>query len=135
MYSLSRITTVADCDALLLWAGREKSDLAFKKYSVERVTTNYNSTSVEIEAILQGVIAEITAVQTVIDILPEGLTKEAEVKRKIRLEYKKFLLENRKDSYGAVALLERELDLERINKEVIEVDAFITGVTDYKNTM
>lgn len=135
MYSLNRITTVADCDVLLSWAEREKSDLAFKKYSVERVTTNYNSTSIEIEAILQGVIAEIAASEMVINVLPDGPTKESEVKKKIRLEYKKFLLENRKDSYGSVALLEKELDLERINKEVIEVNAFITGVTDYKNTL
>lgn len=135
MYSLTRITTVADCDVLLAWAEREKSDLAFKKYSVERVTTNYNSTSVEIEAILQGVIAEIAAVETVINILPAGSSREDAIKKKKRLEYKRFLLETRKESYGSVALLERELDLERINKEVVEVDAFITGVTTYKGTL
>jgi hypothetical protein len=135
MYSLNRITTVADCDVLLTWAEREKSDLAYKHYTINRITTNYGETSVEIEAILQGVNAEITASEMVITILPDGPTKEAEVKKKKRLEYKKFLLENRKESYGAVALLERELDLERLNKEIIEVDAFITGVTAHKNTL
>lgn len=132
---MNKITTVVDCDVLLTWAQREKSDLTFKKFSVERVTTNYSSTSVEIEAILQGVIAEIAAVETVLGILPEGPTKEAEEKRKTRLEYKKFLLENRKESYGSVALLEKELDLERINKELVEVDTFITGVTTHRNTL
>ncbi|WP_395057069.1 hypothetical protein, partial [Flavobacterium sp.] len=61
--------------------------------------------------------------------------KEAEIKKKVRLEYKKFLLENRKDSYGSVALLEKELDLERINKELIEVDAFIAAITAHKATL
>ncbi|GAA4771053.1 MULTISPECIES: hypothetical protein [Flavobacterium] len=135
MYSFNKITLASDCDVLLAWAEKEKADLAFKKFSEERITANYSSTSVEIEAVLQGVLAEISAVQTVIDVLPEGPTKENEVKRKVRLEYKKFLLENRKDSYGSVALLEKELDLERINKELTEVDLFITGITAHKATL
>jgi hypothetical protein len=135
MYSLNKITTVTDCDVLLAWAEREKSDLAYKKLSVERVTINHSSTSVEIEAILQGVIAEIAAVETVIGILPEGPTKEGEEKRKKRLEYRQFLLENRKETYGSVALVERELDLERVSKELEEVDAFIASATTHRNTL
>ena len=52
-----------------------------------------------------------------------------------RLEYKKFLLENRKESYGAVALLEKELDLERVNKQLDEVNLFIDAVTTHKATL
>ena len=99
------------------------------------LVTNYSTTSVEIEAILQGVVAEINAVNSIIAVLPEGPTKESEEKRKIRLEYKRFLLENRKESYGAVALLEKELDLERVNKQLDEVNAFIDSITTHKNTL
>ncbi len=135
MYSVSNLTTVADCDVLLGIAQKEKSDLNFKKLSEERLVTNYSNTAVEIDAILQGVNAEIAAVDTVIAILPEGPTKEAEEKRKVRLEYRKFLLENRKESYGAVALLEKELDLERVNKQLTEVDVFIAEVTTHRDTL
>jgi hypothetical protein len=135
MYSLNKITTVTDCDVLLTWAEKEKSDLTFKQLSVERITVNYSSTSIEIDAILQGVIVEIAAAATAIATLPEGPTKEDLIKKKIRLEYKKFLLENRKESYGSVALLEKELDLERITKELDEVDVFIAGVTTHRNTL
>ncbi|MFY7742491.1 hypothetical protein [Flavobacterium filum] len=135
MYSVSNLTTVADCDVLLGIAQKEKSDLNFKKLSEERLVTNYSNTAVEIDAILQGVNAEIAAVDTVIAILPEGPTKEAEEKRKVRLEYRKFLLENRKESYGAVALLEKELDLERVNKQLAEVDVFIAEVTAHRDTL
>ncbi|MBC8883726.1 hypothetical protein H9X57_11250 [Flavobacterium piscinae] len=135
MYSVSNLTTVADCDVLLGIAQKEKSDLNFKKLSEERLVTNYSNTAVEIDAILQGVNAEIVAVDTVIAILPEGPTKEAEEKRKVRLEYRKFLLENRKESYGAVALLEKELDLERVNKQLAEVDVFIAEVTTHRDTL
>lgn len=132
MYSLNKITTVADCDVLLTWAEKEKSDLTFKQLSVERLTVNYSSTSVEIDAVLQGVIAEIDATETVLAALPEGPTKEDLEKKLTRLEYKKFLLENRKESYGSVALLEKELDLERINKELDEVEVFIADVNARK---
>ena len=135
MYTVSNLTTIADCDVLLTMANKEKADLAFKKLSEERLVTNYSTTSVEIDAVLQGVLAEISAVDTIIATLPEGTTKENEEKRKVRLEYKKFLLENRKESYGAVALLEKELDLERVNKQLDEVNLFIDAVTAHKATL
>lgn len=134
-YSISGLTTVVDCDVLLTWAGKEKADLEFKKLSEERLTTRYATTSVEVEAILQGVLVELSAVDTIIGVLPDGPTKEEEIKKKVKLEYKKFLLENRKESYGAVALLEKEMDLARVEKELDEVNAFITMVTAHKATL
>ena len=135
MYSVTNLTTIADCDVLLNMANKEKADLAFKKLSEERLVTNYSTTSVEIDAVLQGVIAEIAAVDSILTVLPNGPTKDSEEKRKVRLEYKKFLLENRKESYGAVALLEKELDLERVNKQLDEVNLFIDAVTAHKATL
>ena len=135
MYSVTNLTTIADCDVLLTMANKEKADLAFKKLSEERLVTNYSTTSVEIDAVLQGVIAEIAAVDSILAVLPNGPTKDSEEKRKVRLEYKKFLLENRKESYGAVALLEKELDLERVNKQLDEVNLFIDAVTAHKVTL
>ena len=135
MYSVTNLTTIADCDVLLTMANKEKADLAFKKLSEERLVTNYSTTAVEIDAVLQGVIAEIAAVDSILAVLPNGPTKDSEEKRKVRLEYKKFLLENRKESYGAVALLEKELDLERVNKQLDEVNLFIDAVTAHKATL
>lgn len=135
IYSLSNITEVADCDVLLTWAGKEKADLNFKKLSEERLTAKYADTSVELEAILQGVLAELAASETILAVLPEGPTKEAEKRKKTRLEYKKFLLETRKESYGAVALLQKQLDLAMVEQEIVEVDAFIAAVTAHKATL
>ena len=135
MYSVTNITTIADCYVLLTMTNKEKADLTFKKLSEERLVTNYSTTSVEIDSILQGVIAEIAAVDSILAVLPSGPTKDSEEKRKVRLEYKKFLLENRKESYGAVALLEKELDLERVNKQLDEVNLFIDAVTTHKATL
>ena len=131
-YSVNGITQIADCDVLLTWAQKEKAELEFKKLSEDRLTTRFETSAVEVESILQGVIAELSAITSVIAVLPEGPTKVNELKRKVKLEYKKFLLENRKESYGAVALLQKELDFERVNNELEEVDAFITVITTRK---
>jgi hypothetical protein len=131
-YSVSKISTTADCDLLLTMAAKEKADLQFKKLSGERQQTSYNENSVEIYTELQLVEAEIAAVTTIIATLPEGPTKENEVKRKKKLEYRKFLLEDREESYGVVALLEKELDITRLGLEITEIDGFITSVTERK---
>ncbi len=131
-YSISKITTVADCDLLLAWAAKEKADLNFKKLSEERLTNNYSTTSIEIDAELQSVLTEIAATETIIAALPAGNSKDDAVKKKVRLEYKKFLLENRKESYGVVALLEKELDLTKVTLELTEIDAFADAITSRK---
>lgn len=131
-YSVNGITQIADCDVLLTWAQKEKADLTFQQLSEDRLTTKFASTSVEVQVILQSVIAELAALETVLAVLPEGPTKVSELKRKVKLEYKKFLLENRKESYGAVALLQKELDLQRVNQELDEVAIFIAAITARK---
>lgn len=127
-YSVQNLTQVADCDVLLSWAQKEKADLTFRKLSVERLTDRYAETSVEVATQLQGVIAELAAVDSYIDILPDGPIKDEALDKKTRLEYKKFLLEGRVESYGVVALLEKEMDLGRVAQEIAEVDAFVAAV-------
>lgn len=46
MYSVTNLTTIADCDVLLTVANKEKADLVFKKLSEERLVTNYSTTSI-----------------------------------------------------------------------------------------
>ena len=135
MYSLNRITTVTDCDLLLEWANKEKTDLTRKKMNEEYAVATYGTTSIEIDAILQGVLIEIAANDQVLAVVSEGTTREEAIKKKKRLEYRQFVLETRRENYGSVALLEKELELERINKELTEVDTFITGLTAHRGTL
>lgn len=134
-YSVSNLTQVSDCDVLLAWAQNEKADLTFRKLSVERLTNRYAETSVEVSTELQGVIAELAAIDSFIAILPDGPSKEEALDKKTRLEYKRFLLENRRDSYGVVALLEKEMDLGRVEQELVEVDVFIAAIEAKKATL
>lgn len=127
-YSISNLTQVADCNSLLAWAAREKADLNYKKITIQRVSEKYAETSVGLDAEIQGVIAEIAATETIIAALPDGPSKEAQLDKKVTLEYRKFVLENRKENYGTVALLQKESELGRIDQELAEVNAFVAAV-------
>lgn len=134
-YSVRNLTEVTDCDSLLTWSHNEKSDLEFKELSETRLITKYSTTSIDIEATLQGVVAEIAATITIIAALPDGPSRTDAENRKFRLEYQKFLLENRKANYGFVALLQKEMDLKRIQAEISEVNAFIAEIEDRRTQL
>jgi len=134
-YSISNLKEVTDRIELLSWAERERSDLDIKRILDERFAVRFTGTAIEVEAILQGVTAELNALYIIIAGLPEGSVKEENIKKKTRLEYKKFLLETRKESYNTVALLEKEMDLGRLYQEIAEVDVFISAIQDQKTLL
>ena len=135
-YSVENLTQYADCKALLSWAAKEKATLNFKKLSEQRLTEKFAETSVELDAVLQGINAEITATISTLPMLHDGTKAKNDALDKItRLEFKKFLFENRRESYGTVALLEKEMDLGRVLQELEEVDAFIEAVEAKKATL
>lgn len=134
-YSVQNLTLVADCNVLLSLAAKERADLDFKRLSEERMTVRFTQTSQEIDADLQGVIVEIAATETIISMLPDGSSKDEAIDKKTRLEYRKFTLENRKESFGTVALLEKEMDLSRTIREIEEVDGFIIAVNERKTAL
>ncbi len=127
-YSVQHLTQVADCNVLLALAAKERADLDFKRISEQRMTVKFTQTSQEIDAELQGVTVEIAATETIISMLPEGPAKEDAIDKRTRLEYRRFTLENRKENYGTIALLEKEMDLSRTVREIEEVDGFINAV-------
>jgi hypothetical protein len=135
MYSIQKLTQVSDCDVLLSWAQREKEDLELKKLNEIKLTKNYSDTSISIETELNSVTVQINTIDSILASLPEGAIKNDNLKKKKRLEYKKFLLEDRKVNYGVVALLEKEADVQRIVKELEELEVFIAAVTQKKATL
>ena len=85
-YSMDKLTTVAECDAVLTVAEKEKKNLEFRKTSLERQKESYAANSVEIDADLAATDAEVTALQTVVATLPVGDARDAnETRLKISL--------------------------------------------------
>lgn len=50
VYSLNKITSQADCDALIQVANKEKDDLQYRKTTVTHQNANFASTAAEVEA-------------------------------------------------------------------------------------
>ncbi|CAN5861315.1 hypothetical protein BH11BAC4_BH11BAC4_22640 [soil metagenome] len=129
-YSVELIKTKPDCQALINIANAEKEGLSYRKTGLERQRQAAGDNSIETETELASVTAELSALQTVMDSLPEGPTKTETLRKFKKAEYKKFLLEQRKANYGVLSLLEKEYDIACIEKDIAETDAFITAVTD-----
>lgn len=127
-YSISSLMQVADCDSLVAWAVREKADLNYKKITIERVSQKYSENSIGLDAEIQGVIAELAATETIIAALPDGPSREKAMDKKVTLEFRRFVLENRRENFGVVALLQKESELGRIDQQIEEVDAFLAAV-------
>ncbi|RYF89826.1 MAG: hypothetical protein EOO03_05085 [Chitinophagaceae bacterium] len=128
-YTMSSLTTKADCTALLDIANRELEGLTYRKTGLQRQTQSATLTSMEIEANLAAVEAEITALEAILAGMPQGPTYDDTVVRKTKAEYKKFLLEQRRGSYGPIALVEKEYDIACINEAIVATDAFIADLT------
>jgi hypothetical protein len=127
-YSVNLISTQADCDLLLSLAAKEKSDLEFQKLSQERQRKSYAETAGEVAAELQTVDAELTAITTVVAALPDGEVKDDSITRQKRLELRKRLLDDKKDNYGVMAVLEKELGIDRLDKELAATQDFIVAI-------
>ena len=109
-YSIDQILTVAECDALLAVMGKEKSDVLFRKTSLERQKEAYATHGTEIDAQIIATNAEVTALQGVVLSLPAGNAKtDNEIKLR-RLELKQFLLLQKDKDFGSVSLLVREFE-------------------------
>jgi hypothetical protein len=132
-YSFTLITSRHDCEALINIANQAKDDLGFRKLSLERKLRSSTSNSVEVETELISVNAEIAALETVIAGLPEGTTKEETIVKKKKLEFKAFLLTERKNDYGIVSLVDKEFDIGCIEQQIKEADSFIDAVTQHMN--
>ncbi|MCL9805537.1 hypothetical protein NAT51_08385 [Flavobacterium amniphilum] len=131
-YSLDKLTTTTDCDAVLNSAQREKRDLEFKKIGDVRFTENFSFNSVETQAELQVVLAELAGCEIALSMLAPGKKRDTEILRKANLEHRKFVIEHKK---SGIALVERELDLVLIDKKLEGIDDFIVAVTAHKATL
>jgi hypothetical protein len=134
-YTVTLLTTVPDCQALINIASAEKEALGYRKTGMERQKQSATLNAAEIETELASVNAEMAALQTVLDSLPDGPTRVETFRKFKKAEYKKFLLEQRKENYGVLSLLEKEYDIACIEKDIEETDAFITAVTNRMDSL
>jgi hypothetical protein len=131
-YSVNQLTTVADCDAVLSLVAKEKEDLEWRQQTILRRQASYAESTVEIAAELAAVTAELAAYESILNTLPDGPAKEDAVVKKKKLEFRQFMLNDRKGDFGSVALLEKEMELGQLEKQIAEVDVLAAAVAARK---
>lgn len=131
-YSLTAITSVADCDAILAKARMEQNELLFQKTVQDRQYILVTSGSSGVDAELTGVISQKTALETAAAILPEGPAKQDLTDKISDLQHKQSQLERRRRRYGTPALLQKEYEITAIEKQLTEHVSYIDAVTQRK---
>jgi len=134
-YNFTLLSTKEDCDTMISIASKNKEDLEYKKITLDHKKKVATGSAVEIETELSATNAQIAVLETVIASLPEGEIKKDNISKKTKLEFKRFTLLERKESYGVLSLLETEVDIGCIDKDIEELDAFIAGVNDRKGNL
>lgn len=127
-YPVSQLTTIEDCDALIGIAEKEQKDLEWEKLSLQRKKDQYTNNAFENATELAARRAELSTLDTVIAGLPESPYKTEQVKKRTTAWYRVFLLENRQTSFGDVAVLEKEYELQRVQRELDETATLINEV-------
>lgn len=135
MYNTNLLNSTSDCDALLNLANTEQDDLMFRKEAIERRALSFANNAVAIEAELSATMAEYNAVVSIIAGLPDGKVKDDLIKDQKRLEYRTFLLSQRKKGSGTVAALDSALEVAKIDKALEAINTFITEVENRKSQL
>jgi hypothetical protein len=127
-YSVTRLTTKAECDDLLEKARAEKKSVAYRRDGFEIQQNNYRERSIDVQSELKSVQAQLGVLNTVIPALPEGDQKEEEITKLKKLEVRERQLKSLNEDFGVLALLEKELEVDRATKEEESIDAFIVAI-------
>ncbi|MES2650052.1 MAG: hypothetical protein V4717_24460 [Bacteroidota bacterium] len=131
-YTLSLLTTAADCDAVLKFANKEKKDLDYRILQLGRSLENYSENNTESDAELLALNAEITGLTSVLATLPLGESWTDNDMKLKKAQYSLYLLNAHMNKNGKPAQLERELELEYANQKLASVTSFLADVTTRK---
>lgn len=131
-YTLTAITTVADCDALLQVADKDQQELNYKKGQQVRAYGIASTGSAGVDAQLAANISETNGLETAVANIPEGPARQTLVDRLADLQHKKYLLEKKRRRYGSLAMLQKQYDITCIEKQITENVSFIDAVTQRK---
>ncbi len=135
-YSLSKISTKADCDTLIASVQKEKSSLEFQQTTLEHheeVFENGQASSIDKE--LAALNTELTGVAAIIDTLDPGKVKENYVKKQASLTLRQLILTEKKNYYGTVALVQTEFELAQVALQITEASNLIAALQARKEAL
>jgi len=136
MYSLSQITSVADCDVLLAMVTDDKSNLEYKISGLQRQKTSYSSTSFNVAHELASLQNDLAYTDSQLaSMAVDNPEREDEEIKKAKLTYQILQLNKRKKEYGNIALVNKELDLERASSQMASIDTCLNEIMARKSEL
>jgi hypothetical protein len=134
-YSIINLQSIAECDELLAIVSRERRGMENRKESLEIRNENMQESSTDYEADLASMNSELNHLNTTIPTMPEGAKKEAMITDQIILTGRIRLLNQRRSNFGTMGILQRELDIELLERGIEAYNEFIDGVNTHKATL
>jgi len=136
IYSANSLQTVADCDEMINMANGNKSVLVFKQTELVFIKTRYQANTMEVEQEMVIALAELASTNAILPTLPDGSTKKKyHLNEQRKQETRVYQLENKKASYGTLALLTKELEQSSVEHELADLEDFIAAVTIRKGEL
>jgi hypothetical protein len=127
-YSLTNLTSVADCDLLIGMLTKEQEDLVFQKVVETKRADDLSDNSVDFQTDLISVQGELDIIEGVIATLPNGPQREKQLTNRLALELKLRRLNERKDNYGPVGLINAQYQIEVLDLTLTAINNLIADV-------
>jgi hypothetical protein len=134
-YTLSNLQSVAECDELAAIVSRERRGLENRKESLEIRNENFQESSSDFEADMAKITSELSYLTSVIPNMPEGDKKEGLITDQLVLTVRQRQLNARRANYGAIGLLQRELDIELLDNSITVYNSLIDAINAHKATL
>jgi hypothetical protein len=127
-YSLTNLTSVADCDLLIGMLTKEQEDLVVQKVVQTKRADDLSDNSVDFQTDLISVQGELDIIEGVIAALPNGPQKEKQLTARLALELRLRRLNERKDNYGPVGLINAQYQIEVLDLTLTAINNLIADV-------
>ncbi len=129
---LNSITSIADCDALLDQLNDDREVIENKKQNLIFKSNQLTDDALDFQALLDSKKAELEFDQPRYEAMPPSERKEIARLALLDLQSEIGKMELKKDRYGAIGSVLRELSLNNAIQQLAETDLLITQVTAYK---
>lgn len=134
-YSISKLTTKAECDQVLTYAANEKRTLEYRQTTSVYSQGNTASSTDKVTAAITSTQAELGGIEAALSTITDADTRRVYERKKTKLQNKLDDLGFRKEDVGGPRLLINELEAGQVEVQLAETNAFIAAVTAHKDTL
>lgn len=136
-YPVELLDTAEDCDAVLEAAAEERAEIEYRRTQLQRINTVGTGRATELNTELSGATAEYNNLATMLPGMAEGPTKKKNMREFKRLEYRIYLLNDKKTTgdSGVLAVFKRKYELNCLALELTENTTLATEVQARKTAL